>query len=97
MFPENEIMAGGEFTTLVLGLVVLVFMCMNYSALKRIPSFKFLAIAYYLLLVSFVATVVEGFFWEVHINFLEHFCNALSAIFVAIWFWKVFIQTKEPE
>jgi hypothetical protein len=96
MFPEQKvIIVESEVTMLILGLVVLVFMFMRYSDLKRIPWFKILTISFCLLIISFIATVVEGIFWEAYINLLEHFCGALSSIFVTVWFWKVFAKGKE--
>lgn len=89
MIQENEIIM------LVLGLGVLVFMLVNYSAIKRIISFSLLTAAFYVLIVGWTMTILEAFFWQSVLNFLEHISYALSAVMVAVWFWRVFAGQKE--
>jgi len=79
-----------EILMLVLGLGVLTFMLLNYSNLKRIVLFKLLAISFCMFVAGCILTVLEGFFWEDALNFLEHTSYAAGAIFMAIWFWRVF-------
>lgn len=84
MVQENEV------AMLILGLIVLVFKLMYHSTLKRVPHNNYLFIAYCLLVVGFAATVAESFFLYTYLNLLEHLSYAISAGFMAGWFWKVF-------
>jgi len=86
-----------EILMLVLGLGVLTFMFLNYSNLKRIALFKLLATAFCMFVAGWILTVLEGFFWENALNFLEHTCYAAGAIFMAIWFWKMFGRAGRAE
>jgi hypothetical protein len=89
MIHENEIMM------LILGLGVLIFVLGKRSQLKRFPSSGLLILGFYLLLAGWALTVVEGFFWELFLNFLEHACYTAGAVSVAVWSWRVFGGGKE--
>ena len=89
MIYENEIIM------CVLGLGVLVFVLANYGHLKQIRSFGVLLVGFCLLLVAWILTVVEGFFWYKYLNFAEHMCYAISAIVTVFWLWDAFGRVKE--
>lgn len=89
MIQENEIVM------LILGLGVLIFILGNRSQLKRLPSSRWLILAFYVLLAGWALTVLEGFFWGLVLNYLEHTCYATGAVLVAAWCWKVFGGGKE--
>ena len=79
-----------EVVMLLLGVGVLTFILGNRARLKQLTASKILIVAFYLLLAGWVLTVLEGFFWEGILNFVEHLCTAVSSVLVAAWCWKVF-------
>jgi len=79
-----------EIVMLLLGVGVLIFILGNRARLKRLAASKILIAGFYVLLAGWVLTVLEGFFWEGPLNYLEHLCYAVSAVFVAVWCCKVF-------
>lgn len=90
---ENEILM------LVLGLGALVLSFANRDHLRRIPSFKVLLIAFCILIVAWVGTVLEDLVlsWKAYLNFVEHSCYALSGVLVALWCWLTLGRVKEGE
>ncbi|MGD8388266.1 MAG: hypothetical protein PVG49_14075 [Desulfobacteraceae bacterium] len=82
MIHENELIM------LASGLGALAFVLANYSKLKQVPFSKIFLRGFYILLLGWVLTVLEGFFLSRVFNFLEHLCYAASAVVVAFWFWK---------
>ena len=89
MIQENEVIM------LTLGLGVLIYMFIDRFYLKRIPSYKILTITFCTLVTGWALTVLEGFFLEAFLNFLEHMCYAISAILLAVWLWMVLGRSKE--
>jgi len=89
MIYENEIVM------LALGLGVYFFVIMHKKHLSRIPNWNLLHIAYGILLCAWTFTILEGFFWENSLNFLEHLCYAINAILLAIWCWKYLMSEHE--
>jgi hypothetical protein len=51
--------------------------------------------AFFLLLATWIATVLEGFIWNSFLNLLEHAGFAASSVLTTIWCWKAFIGEKE--
>lgn len=84
-----------EVVMLSLGLGVLIFILGNRSRLKHLAASKILIVAFCMMLAGWVLTVLEGLFYEWLLNFFEHFCYAVSSIFVAGWCWKVFGKRRE--
>lgn len=82
-----------EIVMLLIGVCVLIFILGSWPRLKSLPASNILFAGFYVLLVSWVLTVLEGFFglfWEGILNYIEHSCQAASAVIVAVWCWKVF-------
>jgi len=79
-----------EVVMLLIGVGVLIFILTSRPQLKRLPASNVLIVGFYVLLVGWVLTVLEGFFWEQLLDHLEHMCYAVSSVLVAIWCWKVF-------
>jgi hypothetical protein len=91
MVQENEIVM------LLLGVGVLIFTVNNRVRFKRLPEWKILTTAFYVLFGGWVLTVIEGFFWNALFNLFEHICYATSAVLMATWCWKVFGIEKEAK
>lgn len=79
-----------EVVMLLIGVGVLIFILTSRPRLKRLPASNILIVGFYVLLAGWVLTVLEGFFWERLLDYLEHTCYAVSSVLVAIWCWKVF-------
>jgi len=84
-----------EIVMLSLGVGVLIFILGNRSRLKHLAEPKILIAAFCVLLAAWIVTVLEGLFLEKILNYIEHACYAVSAIFVAVWCWKVFGKRRE--
>jgi hypothetical protein len=94
MLDEIEIFEN-EVVMLLIGVGVLIFIVGSRARLKSLPASNLLISGFYVLLASWTVTVLEGFFWEGVLNYIEHGCNAVSAVFVALWCWKVFGSGRE--
>ncbi|MGB2807522.1 MAG: hypothetical protein WBC22_07270 [Sedimentisphaerales bacterium] len=84
-----------EVVMLLIGVGVLIFILGSRPRLKSLPASNILFASFYMLLVSWILTVLEGFFWEEILNYIEHACHAVSAVIVAVWCWKVFGRGRE--
>ena len=88
-----------EIVMLLLGIGVLIFVLKNRVGLKRLPASGILMTAFSLLLVSWLATVLEGLMesilWNTFFNLLEHAGLAASSLLTAIWCWKAFADKRE--
>ena len=84
-----------EIVMLLLGVGVLIFAIRNRVGLKRLPSYGILMTAFYLLPVTWFATVLEGYIWNPFFNLLEHAGFAASSVLTAIWCWKAFTGKKK--
>lgn len=88
MIQENEIVM------LILGGGVFILTLVNQMRIKRIPAWQTLISGFYILLVAWILTVLEGFFWESPLNYLEHLCYTLSSILMAVWCLRVIFGNK---
>lgn len=86
---ENEVIM------LLLGVGVLIFVLGSRLQLRRLPASNILILGFYFLFGGWVLTVLEGFFWQGPLNYLEHMCYAISSVLVAVWCWRVFGSGKE--
>ncbi len=84
-----------EIVMLLIGVGVLIFILGSRRRLKSLPASNILIAGFYVLLASWTVTVLEGFFWEPFLNYIEHGCHAVSAVIVAVWCWKVFGMGRE--
>ena len=91
MIQENEIVM------LILGVGVFIFTLVNQMEIKRIPAWQTLMLGFYILLVGWLLTVLESFFWKGLLNYLEHLSYACSSTLMAVWCWKVFGSKKETK
>ena len=83
-----------EIVMLLLGVGVCIFTIRNRAGLKRLPASGIIMTAFYLLLVTWIATVLEGFIWNTFLNLLEHAGLAASSVLITIWCWKAFSEKK---
>ena len=83
MIQENEIVM------LLLGIGVLMFVLGNRSVIRRVPGSRILIAGFYVQLVGWFLTVLEGFFLEGFLNCFEHVCYAVSALLLAFWCLKI--------
>lgn len=88
MIHENEVLV------LLLGMGVLAFILSNCSRLKYIQASKVLIAGFYVLLVGWILTILEGFFWQEYTNIFEHMCYAASSILICTWCGKIFRKER---
>ena len=85
---------GNEIVMLVIGIAVFTFSLVYAEEVKRIPQWTILLLAFYILLVAWTVTIVEGFFWATALNYLEHLCYVCSSLLLVVWCWKVSFGNK---
>ncbi len=92
---------GNEIVMLSIGTGVLLFILSNRARLKYLAAYRILIAAFCVMLAGWILTVLEGFFFEWLLNFLEHLCYAVSSLLVVVWCWKVFVGripfSKRPQ
>jgi hypothetical protein len=79
MFREDEVVM------LIMGIIVLLFILLNWNYLKKIQSWNILFASYLVLFSGWTFTVLEGLFLERYLNLLEHMAYAASACMFAVW------------
>jgi len=84
MIQENE------FMVFLLGLGAVIFSQANRSRLRHVPSPGILLAGIYVLVAGSLLAILEGFFLQDALNFIEHVCYAVSATLIAVWCWKTF-------
>ncbi len=84
MIQDNEVVM------LLMAIGVLIFILVNRRLIMRIEAARVLVAAFCVLLAAYVLTILEGFFQEDLLNFLEHLCYAASSVLIAMWCMKVF-------
>ena len=91
MVNENEVVM------LALGIGVSFLMFSYRRHLRQIPRWSTFRWAYIVLMVAFVMTIAEGFLWGRTLNFIEHFCYAISAVLTAVWTWNFTTERTQGE
>jgi hypothetical protein len=98
LWKENDkkphMIQSSELIMLILGIGVFVLRLIYKDEIKRIYGWKNLITAFYFLLFAWVFTVAEGFFWAFALNLAEHLCYAVSAVFMAVWCFRVLLSNK---
>jgi len=79
-----------EVVMLLIGVVVLIFILGNRQQLKSLPASSILIWGFFMMLGSWILTVLEGFLWEELLNYMDHACYAIGSILVAVWCLRVF-------
>ena len=87
MLESNELI---NFILSLLLFVYFIYLIREYA--YNVQSHWFIAVMFILL--SNVATILEGFFLHVLLNFLEHLFFLLASIFLFIGFLRSFVLTK---
>lgn len=85
MIHENEILM------LLLGIAVLLFVLANYTKLKQLRSFWYLASSFIFSVFGWFFTILEGFMLPADLNTLEHLSYLISALFIVAW---IFVGNK---
>ncbi len=83
-----------EIIVLIIGIITLLFIKNNYQNIKKLPSFRYFLISFYLVLTGWFLSILEGFFLHRTLNMLEHTFYALSSISLAIWCYRVFVRGR---
>lgn len=86
-----------EIIMFALGLGIYLFTLANKNRLQRIPYFRLLGSAFFLLLPAWALTILEGVIFSELFNFIEHACYAASAVLLAVWCWKIAHCQKREE
>ncbi|MGB2631251.1 MAG: hypothetical protein WBD24_07200 [Candidatus Omnitrophota bacterium] len=89
MVHENEVLM------FLLGAGVMIFIISNRQRVRSIPASNILFIGYAVLLAGWMLTILEGFFLEKVLNYLEHISYAVSSILIVVWCWKVFGRGRD--
>lgn len=89
MLHENEVVM------LLLGVGIFLFLLLNLSHIRHISFWKILIVSYSLLLAGWILTVLEGYFLESLLNFLEHLSYVTSSLVLAVWCFKVFGNSRK--
>jgi Na+/H+-dicarboxylate symporter len=84
-----------EVVMLLLGVCVLIFIIKNRVGLNRLPECGILMTAFYFLLATWIATILESFIWHSFFNLIEHAGLAVSSVLTGIWCWKTFRKKKD--
>lgn len=74
-----------EVVMLILGAGVAGFVRLNYPRIKRIHSWKWLILSFYLMMGGWLFTILEGLFMEGIFNYLEHISYMISGLVLAYW------------
>ena len=80
----------GEIIIFLVGLLAFGFIIANRSKLKNLPGIRLLISGFFVLLGSWIFTVVEGILLEDLFNILEHICYTVGSILIGIWCWRIF-------
>jgi len=79
MIQENELI------TFLLCFAPLTFIVLNYGRWKNLPGSKIFIVSFILFTFGWFFTVIEGIFFEVLFNLLEHLCYICSSLMLVIW------------
>ena len=88
MFQENEVIL------VILGVIVFILMCYNFSQLKRIPNPVAIFTAYCVFFLGWIFTVLEELWFYELLNFMEHVCYLVSSLMLFKWVLS-FTQNKK--
>jgi hypothetical protein len=88
---ENEVLM------LALGIGVCLFGIASRRRLARVPGWPLLAVSYAVMLVAWIATVLEGFWLATPLNIVEHVGYALGAVLLAAWCWRASSHHRRGE
>lgn len=84
-----------EVVMLIMGAGVAGFVRLNFTRIKKIHSWKWLILSFYLMMGGWLFTILEGLFMEGIFNYLEHTSYAFSALVLAFWCHVVSHRKKE--
>ncbi len=82
MIQDNEILA----LCVTLGVIFLILL--DYRCFRQTPCFRLLFSGVWILAIAWILSILEGFFWLVAMNYIEHICYLLSTACFALWLIK---------
>ena len=80
---------------LLIGIIILIFILVNYSVLKSIPDSKIIIMGFSLLAICWFFSLIEGVIFEEVMNFLQHLFLVFNTVLVAFWVWKKYKRGEE--
>jgi thiamine transporter ThiT len=83
-----------ELLTLLVAASVLLFIVANWRDVRSLPVANVCILAFFVLFLGLASTVLEGLFWGVVFNVMEHVCYGLSSLLLASWVWLVFVGAR---
>lgn len=83
-----------EILLLLLAAGVVVFAVTNRPRLRRLPAYRALLAAFYLMTAGWAFTNVEGILLHDLTNMLEHLCYASGSVVLAVWCWRALTPPK---
>ena len=86
-----------ELIMLILGCGISLLLGLNYSFIKHFPFSKYLFFAFYLLLLAWLFTILEGFWLSSFFNLIEHMAYAISAVLVSLWCYLALYKRDEVQ
>ena len=82
---------------LMIGLTTMAVILAYRSRLARVHRWWLLIAGFSIILLGWIATVLEHFFWPVFGNYLEHICYAVGALAITVWCWTRHERSLEGE
>jgi hypothetical protein len=91
VYQENEII------NLISGLVSLL-LILSLSRTKGLPRFRFFYAGFFIILLAYTVTIIEGFVFHDFFDLLEHLSYAISGVLFAKGCWSIsrLARTAEP-
>lgn len=83
-----------ELFSMLLSTAVLALAYRSRRSLAYLESFPLLLASITLLAAGFIATVLEGLFWSIAFNILEHAAYGASSVLLALWAWTTWMQPR---
>ncbi len=88
MIYENEVVM------FLFGVGVAVYVRAYRNMVSYLPQWRILVSSFYILLFSWLMTIMESFILPTLLNLLEHLGYAGSAICLLVWCWRVLASNE---
>jgi hypothetical protein len=74
-----------EILSFVISGCVMLFVLFQWPHLRKLPHARLLLGSFSALFASWGFSVIEAFFWETGLNFLQHLSSGVGGILLALW------------